>query len=84
MHPVARRELQLASIVTDLPVVCEGCHRSTEAVRRCPGGGGWTAGPGRLWPQLVAAASREAAANAPQPGASRACLEKPATCSRTS
>ncbi len=45
--PVARREVQLASIVTDLPVVYEAFYGSTEAERRCPGCG--QVHPGRAW-----------------------------------
>ena len=46
-HSVARRELQLASIVTDLPRVFEAFFSSPEAERRCPGCG--QVHPGRAW-----------------------------------
>ena len=44
---VARREVQLASIVTDLPVVYEAFYASPDAERRCPGCG--QVHPGRVW-----------------------------------
>ncbi len=44
---VARREVQLASIVTDLPVVYEAFYSSAEAERCCTGCG--QVHPGRAW-----------------------------------
>ena len=44
---VARRALQLASIVHDLPVVYEAFYSSPEDQRRCPGCG--AVHPGRAW-----------------------------------
>ena len=43
----ARREIHLASIVTDLPVVFEAFFAGAEAERRCPGCG--QVHPGRAW-----------------------------------